>query len=157
MNAFQLTASRGGRPGAPATKTVELAFQLTASRGGRLCRFCLCSANRNLSTHGLTRRPTFMVLLILWQMESFNSRPHEEADHSCSPFSSSGLSFQLTASRGGRPIVQLIIQIGIRLSTHGLTRRPTNSATQATMGKPLSTHGLTRRPTGLLKNFHNLV
>ena len=54
-------------------------FQLTASRGGR--RRCRISGEIHIiSTHGLTRRPTFRCPCYVHTAVHFNSRPHEEAD-----------------------------------------------------------------------------
>ena len=78
-----------------------------------------------LSTHGLTRRPT----------SAFRSA------------SSTWFNFQLTASRGGRPDHGKLRRIGLHLSTRGLTRRPTGSQNPETGRICLSTRGLTRRPT----------
>ena len=55
--------------------------------------------------------------------------------------------FQLTASRGGRHNLPNNIYLRIDLSTHGLTRRPTELTLSEGVNVILSTHGLTRRPT----------
>ena len=81
-----------------------LSFQLTASRGGRPS-----PASHRLWGKSFNSRPheeadltavsdTFGIL-------SFNSRPHEEADLSRTESHFADNYFQLTASRGGRPIL----------------------------------------------------
>ena len=62
-------------------------------------------------------------------------------------------SFQLTASRGGRHALSLNSADQLKLSTHGLTRRPTQVGQNLEAGYPLSTHGLTRRPTEVNSNL----
>ena len=78
---------------------------------------------------------------------TFNSRPHEEADSDRCPFSFCSGSFQLTASRGGRQSMHCLV-----LKIYPFNSRPHEEADHATLlplqnPHSLSTHGLTRRPT----------
>ena len=160
------------------TLNTQFFFQLTASRGGRLEFFHIFSAHPSfnsrpheeadwagttshrrsyLSTHGLTRRPTYVRCFNATKAYPFNSRPHEEADNIPSKcwgvkrsFNSRpheeadggrdrtgdlrGI-FQLTASRGGRLRAHLDSPKIINLSTHGLTRRPTGTGDGSLLGR----------------------
>ena len=154
----------------------------------------------NISTHGLTRRPTEKSGKGMYLWSNFNSRPHEEADSPAlkkfleeKEISTHGLTrrptrdnaklagalkfqltasrggrlfggvenekygtFQLTASRGGRP-VRLLPRTYIQgISTHGLTRRPTDFVWFSIVCYIISTHGLTRRPTHLRLHIDRL-
>ena len=57
-----------------------------------------------ISTHDLTRRSTFLLQFRHIRFSHFNSRPHEEVDVGGIVECQTSISFQLTTSRGGRPI-----------------------------------------------------
>ena len=100
-------------------------FQLTTSRGGRPGQSTPTAGNMCISTHDLTRRSTRTAMSDNRTQKYFNSRPHEEVDirdkialfitaifqlttsrggrQHLSPLLPLNNSFQLTTSRGGRP------------------------------------------------------
>ena len=122
---FQLTASRGGRPGrAQAAARVDGTFNSRPHKEADQRLQVGLVHLVQLSTHGLTRRPTRSWQAAAYWPSPFNSRPHEEADVSAS-----------------------VTGYSESLSTRGLTRRTTGDLAQRTGGDRLSTRGLTRRPT----------
>ena len=76
---FQLTTSRRGRQVSNELKEYEEEFQLTTSRRGRLQLFSIGPV-----------------------LHYFNSRPHEEVDHTGQVITDAMWEFQLTTSRRGR-------------------------------------------------------
>ena len=104
------------------------------------------NSRRALSTHGLTRRPTKTSRQSGWNYRPFNSRPHKEADML------DGFWVWKPISFNSRPHKEAdadppYLHGTRKLSTHGLTRRPTRHEDDTILLSNLSTHGLTRRPT----------
>ena len=77
----------------------------------------------------------------------FNSRPHEEVDFAVPTIPPNTVLFQLTTSRGGRRYWAVSVKVGIKISTHDLTRRSTLKRVVCGILKGISTHDLTRRST----------
>ena len=172
------------------TPSIRGLFQLTTSRRGRH------SVHGQMpATNDFNSRPHEEVDAHRTVCKSdrfhFNSRPHEEVDYHLHTFEqlkhisthdltkrstfvlmlpNSALSFQLTTSRRGRPVLTSLHIFGRSISTHDLTKRSTAASlkrisysglfqlTTSRRGRPLellgrhlgmfiSTHDLTKRST----------
>ena len=79
----------------------------------------------SLSIHDLTKRSTICNRLIKLNLNSFNSRPHEEVDGQPLFRWRQTLTFQFTTSRRGRHCSLFASVIMWHLSIHDLTKRST--------------------------------
>ena len=145
-NSFQLTTSRGGRHSTIIRRHTPEVFQLTTSRGGRPVYTNQLFKQSNISTHDLTRRSTYIDLVLMLFGIYFNSRPHEEVDLI------QRLVWTLVIHFNSRPHEEVDRRYGnpyryLDISTHDLTRRSTAYEKVRSIVSNISTHDLTRRST----------
>ena len=125
-------------------------FQFTTSRRGRPCLSAEYGIVLDLSIHDLTKRSTSPRTFPLWNIWSFNSRPHEEVD------APQPISFGPLISFNSRPHEEVddchgILPHSVRdLSIHDLTKRSTPIRKGKSLSVVLSIHDLTKRSTGAL-------
>ena len=101
---------------------------------------------KGISTHDLTRRSTYIDLVLMLFGIYFNSRPHEEVDLI------QRLVWTLVIHFNSRPHEEVDRRYGnpyryLDISTHDLTRRSTAYEKVRSIVSNISTHDLTRRST----------
>ena len=104
---FQLTRSRGARLTSHVGKTICLKFQLTRSRGARLNFPTIFILNLNFNSRAHVERDGRRYYFDMSTV-NFNSRAHVERDLSTCYSLFLLKQFQLTRSRGARPMSKAI-------------------------------------------------